>query len=744
MNVMHLISGGDTGGAKTHLFELLDKLKYKCNVTMGCLMQGQFYKEILDRDVESVLFEQKNRFDLSVLEDILKFLSDRKTEILHVHGARANFIARFLKKKINIPIVSTMHSDYLLDFDSFVKKHLFTKLNVWAIKNIDYFIAVSDSFKDMLISRGFRPNDINVVYNGMDYSRIPSEVTSKENFAAKYGITIEPGCIYVGIAARFDAVKKVDLFIEGAAKAYAKNKNLRFVIAGSGVEEKHLKELVGRLGMDGVIKFLGFVTDMYGFLNFIDINTLTSLRESFPYSMLEGAAMRKPMVASRVGGIPALVEDGETGYLFESKNADDMSEKLLLLASDSSKIKEMGENIYKKVTTCFSSEKFADDHIKIYNKILADYGSDKKYDFVLSGYYGFNNSGDDALLLALINDLKARRQDVRIAVLSSKPRQTRAMYRTDSFGRISPWGIYSLFKKSKVLLSGGGSLIQDETSSKSLWYYLWIISTAKRCGMSVMQIANGIGPVKRAKNRKLASDIINRDVDRITLREEKSYKQIRDMNINVETEITADPAISLEPVDESKVRAILEANGIPEGEYICVSVRKWKVSESRFERTMAEAFDYAAKKYGKNIVMIPMQYPIDIEISKSIISKMRTKAYCIETPCTICETIGIIKHSSLVIAMRLHSLVYAVSCGVGVIAVKYDPKIDGFMEYFRQSRIADVSTVTPYEMMHLIDDYFSEDSKSGIMDLCEEMKEKAKRNADIAVEILEKYDNEHK
>ena len=200
------------------------------------------------------------------------------------------------------------------------------------------------------------------------------------------------------------------------------------------------------------------------------------------------------------------------------------------------------------------------------------------------------------------------------------------------------------------------------------------------------------------------------------------------MNINVETEITADPAISLEPVDESKVRTILEANGIPEGEYICVSVRKWKVSESRFERTMAEAFDYAAKKYGKNIVMIPMQYPIDIEISKSIISKMRTKAYCIETPCTICETIGIIKHSSLVIAMRLHSLVYAVSCGVGVIAVKYDPKIDGFMEYFRQSRIADVSTVTPYEMMHLIDDYFSEDSKSGIMDLCEEMKEKAKRN----------------
>ena len=151
MKVMHMISGGDSGGAKTHLFALLDKLCLKCDIVVACLMKGIFYEEILEKDIETVLFEQKSRLDLSVVEDIRKFIAERKIDLLHVHGARANFIGMFLKNKINIPIVTTMHSDYLLDFDSFLKKIIFTNLNKISLRKIDYFIAVSDNFKDMLI-----------------------------------------------------------------------------------------------------------------------------------------------------------------------------------------------------------------------------------------------------------------------------------------------------------------------------------------------------------------------------------------------------------------------------------------------------------------------------------------------------------------------------------------------------------------------------------------------------------------
>ena len=70
MKVMHMISGGDSGGAKTHLFALLDKLKYKCDIVVACLMKGVFYDEILEKDIETVLFEQKSRLDLGVLKNM--------------------------------------------------------------------------------------------------------------------------------------------------------------------------------------------------------------------------------------------------------------------------------------------------------------------------------------------------------------------------------------------------------------------------------------------------------------------------------------------------------------------------------------------------------------------------------------------------------------------------------------------------------------------------------------------------
>ena len=119
MKVLHLISGGDSGGAKTHLFSLLDKLKNMATVRVGCLMEGVFYQEILEKDIDTVLFRQKNRFDLSVANDIAKMINEEGFDVFHVHGARANFVAEFVMKKINVPTITTVHSDYLLDFDDF-------------------------------------------------------------------------------------------------------------------------------------------------------------------------------------------------------------------------------------------------------------------------------------------------------------------------------------------------------------------------------------------------------------------------------------------------------------------------------------------------------------------------------------------------------------------------------------------------------------------------------------------------
>jgi len=144
--------------------------------------------------------------------------------------------------------------------------------------------------------------------------------------------------------------------------------------------------------------------------------------------------------------------------------------------------------------------------MKIYESVLKYHKDPKQYDVVLSGYYGFNNSGDDALLLSIIKDFKKIKEDTRFLVLTKRPKKGRTVCMTDTVHRFKPLKIRKMLKKSKMLVSGGGSLIQDATSSKSLYYYLYIMSLAKKLGCKVFAYANGIGPVKD-KNKNIVKSV---------------------------------------------------------------------------------------------------------------------------------------------------------------------------------------------------------------------------------------------
>lgn len=372
MKVLHLISGGDKGGAKTHMFTLLDELCKMCDVTVVCLMRGVFYEEIISRDVESVLLEQKSRFDMSVVNKLRDMVVSGGYDIVNAHGPRANFVAARLAKKIGVPVVTTIHSDYMLDFDSPIKKLVFRTLNVAALKRIRYKIAVSDAFRDMLIERGFDGDDILTVYNGMDFTA-PVSPMAREDFAAKYRITPEDGAIFVGIAARFDRVKGVDVFLRAAAIASGRDDRLRFVVAGEGAEGDALRALCEELGVARRVYFTGFVSPVYDFLNFIDINTLTSRSESFPYSLLEGARMKKPTVASDVGGISHLIVDGETGYTFPPEDEAACAERILALAESQTLRSALGEALFRKASTEFSNRALAERYLANYAEFIAKY-----------------------------------------------------------------------------------------------------------------------------------------------------------------------------------------------------------------------------------------------------------------------------------------------------------------------------------------------------------------------------------
>lgn len=370
MKVLHLISGGDTGGAKTHIISLLKGLDKIIEAKVICFIKDTFYEDAKKSGVNIEVFHQKKRSDMSVVKRLAEEVEREDYDIVHCHGARANFIAMFLKNRINTPMITTVHSDYKLDFkDNIYKRFVFTTLNTFALKRFDNYIAISDTFKEMLVERGFKRDKIFTAYNGIDLDQ-ELIYLSKDDFLERHNIDYN-GELIVGIIARLDLVKDHETFIKAANKVLKKRKDIIFLIAGDGNEEKTLKEMVKELGIESNVYFLGYIKDPYSFFNTIDINILSSVSESFPYVILEGARMKRTVISTKVGGVSMLVKDGYNGYLIDVGDKLALASKIEELAKDTEKVKVMGENLYKDVKEKFSSDAMAKQHVKIYEEIIS-------------------------------------------------------------------------------------------------------------------------------------------------------------------------------------------------------------------------------------------------------------------------------------------------------------------------------------------------------------------------------------
>ncbi|HZH93030.1 MAG TPA: polysaccharide pyruvyl transferase CsaB [Tissierellaceae bacterium] len=673
MRVLHLISGGDTGGAKTHIIALLKGLNKEMDAQIICFIEDTFYDDVVKAGIPIKVFKQKSRSDLTIIGRLVHEIQEKGYDLVHCHGARANFIAHFLKGKVNVPFVTTIHSDYKLDFkDNFYKRLVYTTLNTIALRRFDYYIGVSDLFRKMLVDRGFRRDRIFVTYNGIDCDSEESFVP-REEFLARYGIE-DRGQTFIGIAARLDKVKDHVTFIE-AAKLVLQEEDATFLIAGEGGEAEYLKELVRRHGIADNVKFLGFVQDPYSFFNAIDINTLTSVSESFPYVILEGAKMMKPVVTTQVGGVHMLVENGENGYLVPVGNEVILRDRFLKLIRDRDLREEMGRKLFMAVRKKFSYAAMAQSHISIYEKIL--HGGPN---VVMSGYFGFDNSGDDAILKAIVKDMKEHNRLVRINVLSKDPDKTESICPVVSSDRFRIRDVYKSLRDSDILISGGGSLLQDVTSTRSLLYYLALMRLAFLLRKPVMVYANGIGPVNRPFNRYLTKNTLNK-VQQITLRDRGSLEYIQKLGVtNKNVKVTADPVFTLEAVDNNRVNQIfINENIYPNKPLVGVSVRYWK-DDKNLSREISKALQEIIDEKNIEILMIPMHYPEDLEICQGIREMVnREECHILQAKYTAEEIMGIIGKLEMMVAMRLHSLIYAATRKVPMMGLIYDPKVEGLL-----------------------------------------------------------------
>ena len=358
---------------------------------------------------------------------------------------------------------------------------------------------------------------------------------------------------------------------------------------------------------------------------------------------------------------------------------------------------------------------------------------------VISGYFGFDNSGDDAILKAMVEDFKKLNREIKMTALSNNPEKTKKVYGIDAVNRFSLPELYRALKDADLLLSGGGSLLQDITSTRSIVYYLSVIILAKILRKKVYVYANGIGPIDKKFNRILTKWVLNR-VSYITLRDDLSYKFVRDLGVtNKNILVTADPVFTLKAADDERVEEILRNERIEiTNKTIGFCIRDYKKVESikdKFAKTIDLLIDA-----GYDILLVPFHTPRDNVYSKEVAEKCihKDKLKLIENTYSAGELMGIFKRLKLLAAMRLHSLVYAASVNLAMVGIIYDPKVEAMVNELGIKEAVDVEDFTPEELYEKILKALEniEDRKIILRENTEKMRYESKRNVEITLGLL--------
>ena len=706
---MHVMGGGDVGGAKTHIMNMVTGLTRRNEVMLVSFRAGPFADEARERGIDVRVIERHNPFRAA--REMRELVDQFQPDIIHCHGGRANLMGAMVRRARRVPVLTTVHSDYKLDYlGNPLKQHTFGAANAVALRFLDFYQPVADRMARTLIERGFDPEHIVKIYNGMDFHRPEGEFDRAQYLKENYGTEIEDGDVLCGIAARLTAVKDIQTTVRAFAKALEDAPQLRLFIAGEGEDEDMLKKLAAQLGVSERVTFCGWVSPVEPFFRAMDINLLSSVSETFPYSILEGICAGCATICSDVGGMPELIDTGENGYIFPVGDDKKLSEYMVRLANDAQLRGQFAHDLYEKASRDFSKDKMCERQEANYRHLIARFHrpKDERESIMICGAYGRGNAGDDAILEAIVQEMRALDPERTICVMSRRPKETRLVYRTGAVYTFNIFSVLHKFRKAALYINGGGSLMQDVTSTRSLWYYCYTLRAAKKRGCKVMMYGCGIGPINRAGNRKMAAKTIDRSVDRITLRDDNSRHELADMGVTrPDIRVSADPTIILDAAPAEVVSLAMEQSGIdPNGRYIGFGLRHWKGLDAALP-AIAAAANYAYEKHGLTPVFVPIEFPSDLTPAERVGSLLRCPWYAVRTRQPIEVTIGILARMKTVVGIRLHSLMFSAGQGVPVVGLSYDIKVDGFLKYIGSRTCLQLRTVQADELCRLIDECVS-------------------------------------
>jgi len=302
---------------------------------------------------------------------------------------------------------------------------------------------------------------------------------------------------------------------------------------------------------------------------------------------------------------------------------------------------------------------------------------------VISGYYGFGNAGDEAVLAAMLAALRTRLPQADVVVLSGNPAQTRRLHQVAAVSRYV--GALRPIAGADLVISGGGSLVQDVTSARSALYYLAILWLGTVLARATMIYAQGIGPLRRAWLRALAGRIFNR-VTVLTVRDEDSARLLHDLGVRRPVHVVADPALALLPASSGLVQDLVMRRASP---CIGLALRSW--DDDAFLGPLIEGLRAVRRQLGGEVRVLVLHPKRDLAVSVVAARALEGVVIAGLAPGELLAVMGTL---DLLVGVRLHALINAAAAGVPFVGLSYDPKVEGFCRRVGIGRVLPLSSLT--------------------------------------------------
>ena len=365
MRICHIISGDLWAGAEVMCYRLLKGLHNINKIELHAILlnEGKLAHELRRCGVPVTIIDESRYNFFQILLKIRGIIKDFSPDVLHSHRFKENILAYLsVKYRNNISMVCTQHGmpEPLDGKTKMLKKNILAKYNFSIIsRKYSIIVAVSSDVKRALVNTyGFPDNKVVVIHNG---TYLPEKQVCNN----------KGDDFLIGSAGRFFPIKDYSLMVHVAGDVLRQTDRIQFLLAGEGPEKEGITSLIREYKLEHAFRLLGFVDDMEGFYQSLDLYINTSIHEGLPMGILEAMSYGIPVIASKCGGLPEIIDSGIEGFLIEGRNSKGFAEKCLQLFSDKELYLKMCAASRKKVHVSFSVDMMANNYFCLYNKILA-------------------------------------------------------------------------------------------------------------------------------------------------------------------------------------------------------------------------------------------------------------------------------------------------------------------------------------------------------------------------------------